>query len=205
MFRDAWENRRQTTQAELASLRAQSRETEKRIKKYLERAVRAEDDETVEAYENRISELRREQAKIDAEIDKLATPALDYDEMFELSMRFLSNPYEIWKKGSISLKRTVLRLVFAKPLYFSRTEGVRTPETTIPFKALRFLSMTENALVRAAGFEPARPFGPGILSAMCLPFHHARTALFLGEGLARFRRPGRYGPNIWTGVSRTGR
>lgn len=79
MFRDAWENRRQTTQAELASLRAQSRETEKRIKKYLERAVRAEDDETVEAYEDRISELRREQAKIDAEIDKLATPALDYD------------------------------------------------------------------------------------------------------------------------------
>ena len=31
-------------------------------------------------------------------------------------------------------------------------------------------------MVRAAGFEPARPFGPGILSAMCLPFHHARMA-----------------------------
>ena len=31
-------------------------------------------------------------------------------------------------------------------------------------------------MVRAAGLEPARPFGPSILSAMRLPFRHARTA-----------------------------
>ena len=28
-------------------------------------------------------------------------------------------------------------------------------------------------LVPAAGFEPARPRGQGILSPLCLPFHHA--------------------------------
>ena len=28
-------------------------------------------------------------------------------------------------------------------------------------------------LVPAAGLEPARPFGLGILSPLCLPFHHA--------------------------------
>lgn len=30
-------------------------------------------------------------------------------------------------------------------------------------------------LVPAAGFEPARPLGLGILSPLCLPFHHAGT------------------------------
>ena len=30
-------------------------------------------------------------------------------------------------------------------------------------------------LVRAVGLEPTRPFGPEILSLLCLPFHHARN------------------------------
>ena len=30
-------------------------------------------------------------------------------------------------------------------------------------------------MVPAAGFEPARPLGLGILSPLCLPFHHAGT------------------------------
>jgi hypothetical protein len=49
-------------------------------------------------------------------------------------------------------------------------------------------------VVRAAGVEPARPIGPGILSAMCLPFHHARIA-FSGPVRARHLpyRPGAAG------------
>lgn len=46
-------------------------------------------------------------------------------------------------------------------------------------------SVLRQDLVRAAGLEPARPFGPGILSAMCLPFHHARP----GQGQLRAIRP----------------
>ncbi|NOD93855.1 recombinase family protein [Ruegeria sp. HKCCD4884] len=155
MFRDAWVQRNRANQSELASLRAQSREIEKKVRKNLDRAVRSEEEETAQAYENHALLLRKEQAAIDAEIEKMAVPALDYDSMFELSMRFLSNPYEIWKKGSISLKRTVLRLVFSQPLVFSRSEGVRTPDTTFPFKALRFLSATENGLVPESGLARA--------------------------------------------------
>ena len=35
-------------------------------------------------------------------------------------------------------------------------------------------------LVPRAGLEPARPFGLGILSPLCLPFHHRGIAFLLG-------------------------
>ena len=35
-------------------------------------------------------------------------------------------------------------------------------------------------MVPRAGLEPARPFGLGILSPLCLPFHHRGIAFLLG-------------------------
>ena len=37
--------------------------------------------------------------------------------------------------------------------------------------------------LRAAGLEPARPYGQGVLSALCLPFHHARASWSLAQPL----------------------
>ena len=110
---------------------------------------------------------------IEEEVARIATPAHSFDEMFELSMRFLSSPCEIWEKGDLKVKKTVLRLVFSSPLNVSRKTGVQTRETTYPFKALAYLDKTNKNVVPAAGLEPARPYGQEILSLMCLPFHHA--------------------------------
>ena len=35
-------------------------------------------------------------------------------------------------------------------------------------------------VVPRAGLEPARPFGLGILSPLCLPFHHRGNYVFAG-------------------------
>ena len=45
-------------------------------------------------------------------------------------------------------------------------------------------------MVPRAGLEPARPFGLGILSPLCLPFHHRGIAFLLGvlRVTPRFRR-----------------
>ena len=42
------------------------------------------------------------------------------------------------------------------------------------------LHFTEQNMVPRAGLEPARPFGLGILSPLCLPFHHRGIACLLG-------------------------
>ena len=49
----------------------------------------------------------------------MGTPDHSFDEMFELSMRFLATPYKIQEKGDFEVKQTVLGLVFGVPLVIS--------------------------------------------------------------------------------------
>jgi len=48
-------------------------------------------------------------------------------------MQFLSNPCEIWASERLERKRTVLKLTFLDGLVYSRNEGFRTPQLTVPF------------------------------------------------------------------------
>jgi site-specific DNA recombinase len=97
---------------------------------------------------------------LEEKLAKQAVPEGKFGEMFVLSMKFLASPWNIWEKGSYELKRTVLRMAFSGTLSVSRETGLQTAETTLPFKALRFLSMSESQMVRAVGLEPTRAQGP---------------------------------------------
>lgn len=111
---------------------------------------------TISAYENRIAVLETEKLMLAEEAEKIAEPERPFDEMFEHAMNFLSNHYEIWQNGDLATKRTVIRLVFSSPLIVSRKFGVRTGESSYPFKALRFLESSDLRMVRAPGPEPLR-------------------------------------------------
>ena len=154
MFRDAWDRRSAQSKEEQQRLRTKANQIEREVEQLLERASRTSNDSVAEAYERRVAELQAEKAKLTEETDKLDAPAVSFDKMFELAMRFLANPYEIWTKGGFSIKRTVLRLVFAGPLAFSRKEGLRTAETTYPFKVLHHLAGIDCKVVPPYGLEP---------------------------------------------------
>lgn len=153
MFRDAWEWRLKNAAEEAKRLRTKSKQIDRDIAALLDRIVRTQNVATVAPYEQRISELQTEKAICDEKATQTSTPVHSFDEMFELSLKFLANPYEIWKKGDFAMKRIVLRLIFAQPLEYSRKEGVRTAETTFPFKVLRFLSTTDLKMVHPTRFE----------------------------------------------------
>ena len=48
-------------------------------------------------------------------------------EILELLFLFLANPYKIWALGGYDLKRTVLKLTFTGPVYYTRNSASRTP------------------------------------------------------------------------------
>ena len=157
MFRSAWDERSSSVAEETKRLQNKRRQIERDIDRLLDRLVQTESAKMISAYETRISELEQEKALIDDETARIASPAHSFEEMFELSMRFLANPYKIWEKGDLKVKRTVLRLVFSRPLVVSRENGVQTADTTFPFKALRFVEGTNLEMVPKVGFEPTRP------------------------------------------------
>ncbi|EDZ46248.1 site-specific recombinase [Rhodobacterales bacterium Y4I] len=154
VFRDAWTKRGAWAKGEIARLRQRIAQIEKESSNVLLRAAQTQSDILAAAYEAKVTELQSEKAKTEAEIGMMSFPERSFDEMFELAMQFLSNPYKIWEKESCTLKRIVLRLVFASPVEFDRKEGLRTPETTLPFKAIEYLKSVDLKMVPPHGLEP---------------------------------------------------
>lgn len=135
-------------------LRSRSKAMERETAILVERIVRAQTEVAVAAYEEQIAKLQLEKATVEEKADKLTSPGRSFDEMFELAMRFLASPYEIWKDGGTAVKRTVLRLVYARRLECDREMGVRTPVSTFPFKVLHFLRTSDCKVVPQDGLEP---------------------------------------------------
>ena len=156
MFRTAWDNRSSSVSAETKRLKTKARQIARDIDKLLKSLVQTENSRTASIYEARISELEQERALIEEEVARNGTPDHSFDEMFKLSMQFLANPYIIWEKGDLEVKKTVLRLVFSHPMTVSRKTGIQTGKTTYPFKALRFLEGSDLKVVRVKGLEPPR-------------------------------------------------
>ena len=102
-------------------------------------------------YEKRIEELERNKIRLAEQVPSQGR----LSEFIEPAPKFLANSCNIYKNGSFALKRTVLKLVFAEPLRYSRNEGYRTAEITFPFKVLADFSSLKCGMVEGAGFEPA--------------------------------------------------
>jgi site-specific DNA recombinase len=154
MFRDAWDKRTESRSTEVVRIRSQAKKVRNEVDELLSRVVRTKSELTVRAYETRICELQSELILFTEEEQKLLSPIADFDKLFELSMNFMAKPYNIWANGSPSVKKTVLRLVFARPLAYRRGVGIRTGETSFPFKALEFLKTSGCKMVPRGGFEP---------------------------------------------------
>ena len=153
LFRKEWDKRSLSVSTETKRLNVKARQIERDVEKTIQHLVRTDNASVITAYETRVEELKKEGALIEEEVARIGTPAHSFEEMFELSMKFLSSPYDIWKKGNLMVKRTVLRLVFSCPLTVSRKIGVQTGETTYPFKFLHDFESVDHKVVHPTRFE----------------------------------------------------
>ncbi len=160
MFKDAWEMRQGKAAEDAHTLRTEIKRVEKDIDRLLDRIVDATNDSVVGAYEKRIAKLEREKALFAEKLTNGVKPRMTLEESFEHAMRFLSNPWSIWKNADLALKKTVLRLAFSEPLPYCRNQGLRTPNLTFPFKVLGEFCSEKCEMAHLRGFEPlASAFG----------------------------------------------
>ncbi|AUQ50900.1 hypothetical protein PhaeoP83_02650 [Phaeobacter inhibens] len=57
-------------------------------------------------------------------------------QIFELLREFLPNHWNIYDKGSLALKKTILKTAFKAPLAYDRQNGFRTPRVSEVFEFL---------------------------------------------------------------------
>ena len=120
----------------------------------MEKIADAESNTAIAAYERRIARLNKDRL---LRIDKLASgtiPQRPFEEMFELALQFLVNPWKLWASDRLEDKRTVLKLTFDERLAYCRNQGLRTQKTTIPFNVLGDINMGKCHMAERQGFEP---------------------------------------------------
>ncbi|MEM1363744.1 MAG: zinc ribbon domain-containing protein, partial [Pseudomonadota bacterium] len=136
MFRQAWDQRVTHARAAVTSAKSQLTAIDKQIDGLLTRVLDATNATVIRSYESKISALEKEKATLADQLAHHAEPARDFDEKLELTLRFIANPWKLWEKGNHALRRTLLKLAFAGRIAYCRNKGARTPEITLPFKAL---------------------------------------------------------------------
>ncbi len=136
MFRNIWDQRAEQAQAGMISLKRQVTKIEKQIDGLLDRIVDASMPSVVSAYEKRLARLEQDKLIGQEKLGKTAESTHSFEQLFEFACAFLASPWKLWKSGQLTLQRTVLKLAFAERITYCRKTGLRTPETTLPFKVL---------------------------------------------------------------------
>lgn len=154
MFIDAWDMRLARARNEQMALQAQIRELETQIDTILDRIVETSSPKVMKAFEDRIESLERQKIRLAEQAAQSVPPDGQAERFIEPLLGFLASPWNIYEKGSIALKRTVLKLAFADPLRYSRKTGYRTAKTTFPFKVLAEFSTPKCGMVGPEGLEP---------------------------------------------------
>ncbi len=123
------------------------------IEKLLDRIVESGSSTVVKACEVRIEKLERQKIMLVEQVEQTEPLKGHHYDFIEPVFQFLANPCYLYTKGSIALKRTVLKLVFSEPLRYSRKEGYRTAKNTYPFKVLADISTPKCGMVGDPGIE----------------------------------------------------
>ena len=155
MFRNLWDARIMSARTQGASLEKDIKLVEKKIAELLDRVVEASSNSVVRAYEKRIDDLEMQKAIMRDKIANCSKPLKGFSETYRTAFDFLANPCKLWHSPHIEDRRAVLKLVFAEQLPYTRGEGYRTAQISMPFKMLGGTQMAENEMVPRAGIEPA--------------------------------------------------
>ncbi len=118
MLKDAWEMQTAITINSAKAFKQDVLKVEKEINQLVERVMEATSPRVIAAYETRIDELEKKKLTLQEKAEKTVTPKHSFNEMLELSLLFLVNPYKLWASGRFNLQRTVLKLAFAGPIYY---------------------------------------------------------------------------------------
>lgn len=135
MFKDAWDIQMEKAKDAANTFKAEVIRVDKEIETFLSGIMNATNARVIETYENKIAELEYQKLILEDKSSRNDAPRSGFSEMLELSLTFLANPYKLWAKGSYDMKRTVLKLAFSGPLYYTRNQGARTPVKALIHKA----------------------------------------------------------------------
>ena len=80
-------------------------------------------------------------------------PLPDFDEALGTAPDFLAHPCRFWHSQRLEDRRALLKLAFAARLAYTRDEGFRTADLSLPYKVLEDFGIYKSRMARPERFE----------------------------------------------------
>ena len=157
MFKELWDYQCSQTESQTKALGAQLVKLEGQLSKLLERILDASVPTVIKAYEEKVRQLELDKQAIKEKMALSGKPASTFDETLRTAFEFLKNPLILWHSERIEDRQLLLKLTFSKRLAYSRKEGFRTANFSLPFKVLGQFLGCKREMARWGGFEPPTP------------------------------------------------
>lgn len=161
MLKDMWEHSRSQWAEQAAAMKKRIKTIERKVEQLVDRIMDSESTAVITAYEKRVTRLEREKAMLSENAKQTPENRGKFEDVLELALCFLANPYKLWASGDLANRRLVLKMTFAKRLAYHRNQGYRTPEISIPFKLLQEITDSECEMVPGRGLEPPQGLPTG--------------------------------------------
>lgn len=136
-----------------SSLKRQVANLDKQQDSVIERLTETTNAKVATALEGKIEKLENDKLVLEEKLTQNPKSKAIGKREFELLARFLSNPWNLYKNGSVAIKKIILRAVFKAPLCYDRIDGFRTPQATVIFDFLGSFSV-KCEMAHPGGFEP---------------------------------------------------
>jgi hypothetical protein len=156
MLRSIWQDRERRAAVERKGLEHQVADVDRKVQQIMARITDTNNSDLFSLYEEQIRKLQAQKIQLTEKIAQIGRPQPDFDQTFRTAARFLANPCELWRSNDLQQQRIVLRLAFATKLPYSRSEGFRTPQISLPFKLLGEVKIGNYGLVRQPSPEQTR-------------------------------------------------
>lgn len=89
---------------------------------------------TTRTYSGVLNKLERQKIVLNERLENSVPAKGRLEECIEISLYFLSSPWNIYENGDHMMRQTILRLAFSEPLRCGRYGMYRTPKLSFPFK-----------------------------------------------------------------------
>lgn len=158
MVRTWWDYRHEQMAARALSCRREAQRLSEKIEQGMDRLLECDSPSLQSRYEAKIKSLETERAVLLEQAS--ATPTgRTYDEALRTAVRFLENPWNLWRNGTLRDRHLVLKLACPQGLLYSKNQGLRTAQTPKIFQLFRDLG-APNLLAERVGFEPTVGMNP---------------------------------------------
>jgi site-specific DNA recombinase len=148
-----WNERIQDFQGLIERQQREVEDIDKAIQKYCDKVLATDSALMTKTYEEKIEELNTRKLRMGSRIQVNAAKLREYDfgTALDTVFRFIKDPHQMWKSGKLDLQRTVLRLVFAEPLVYSRKTGFGTATLSLPLAIATACGTDKKQMVHLIG------------------------------------------------------